>query len=205
MGIIDKEKIQQYASIHAEKEYGVTSYAMAKYIVPCIIELDAKSVLDYGCGQSKLYKRLSVNGAKAFRYDPSIPEINTVPTDHVDLVINTDVLEHIPEPDVDDVIAHIRKIGNNCFFNIHTGPAKEILPSGENAHCTIHTPEWWNNKIKKYYPDSRISLINDEGCIIKTWPKSNNHIIKRTLYKEREKWSKRFKQYMNSINKRIKR
>ena len=170
MGITNKEKIDQYKHIHASKEYGVTSYSMAKYVVPCIIELEAKSVLDYGCGQSRLYERLKVdNSITVHRYDPSIPEINTLTTSHVDLVINTDVLEHIPEDDIDDVLKHIHELGTNCFFNIHTGLAKEILPSGENAHCTIHPPEWWKQRIQKFFPQAYVTHIYNEGCHIKTW------------------------------------
>lgn len=202
MGITNESKINQYREIHANQEYGVSSYAMAKDIIPCIIELEAKSILDYGCGQSRLYERLKVNhSTKVYRYDPAILEISVIPVSHVDLIVNTDVLEHIPEEDLDEILAHMKSLGENCFFNIHTGLAKQILPSGENAHCTIHPPEWWKDKIALFFPEARIDYIHKRGCIIKTWPKTNEHFLKRIF--ERKKWLKRFKQYKNSIKKRM--
>ena len=204
MSIINKSKIEQYKDIHSKKEWGVTSYSMAKYVVPSMIELQASSVLDYGCGQSKLFERLKINKkVQVFRYDPSIPGIDHIPVDHVDFIINTDVLEHIPEYDLDDILNHMKILGSNVFFNINTALAKEILPSGENAHCTVRPPKWWLNKIKLLFPDARIEKIYGNNCIIKTWPKKNNHLIKCFFSGEREKWSKRFKQYGVSIKKRI--
>jgi len=204
MSITDQSKIEQYKNIHSEKEWGVTSYSMAKYIIPSIIELEALSVLDYGCGQSKLYERLKINKkTKVFRYDPSIPEISHIPVKHVNLIINTDVLEHIPEEDINDVLNHMKQLGDNIFFNINTALAKEILPSGENAHCTVRPPEWWLNKIQLLFPEARIDKVLGNDCIIKTWPKTNNHLLKRLVLGEKEKWSKRFKQYKRSVRKRL--
>ena len=204
MSITDQSKIEQYKDIHSKKEWGVTSYTMAKYIVPSIIELQATSVLDYGCGQSKLYERLKINKTiQVFRYDPSIIEISHIPTKHVDLIVNTDVLEHIPECDIDDILRHMKVLGSNIFFNINTALAKEILPSGENAHCTVYPPEWWLEKIRIIFPDSRIAKVYGNNCIIKTWSETNKYLVKRLLLGEKEKWVKRFKQYKMSIQKRM--
>ncbi len=204
MSIINKSKIEQYKDIHSKKEWGVTSYAMAKYVVPAMIELQVSSVLDYGCGQSRLFERLKLNKkTQVFRYDPSIPGIDHIPVKHVDLIINTDVLEHIPEHDIDDIIGHMKILGDNVFFNINTALAKEILPSGENAHCTVYPAKWWLNKIKPLFPDARIEKIYGNNCIIKTWKKNNKYLIKRFFAGEKEKWSKRFKQYKISIKKKL--
>ena len=154
---------------------------------------------DYGCGQSLLYTRMKISdNIHIERYDPSIPGIDQPPKTYFDLVVNTDVLEHIPEDDLNDVIGHIKSLAPNVYFNIHTGLAKVILPSGENAHCTVKEPEWWLKKISIFFPDSRISEIEGKHCTIKTWPKSNKHLLKRILYKWREKLEKKrlkFKKY----------
>ena len=123
--------------------------------------------------------------------DPSIPEISTPPQLIFDLITNTDVLEHIPEKDLNDVISHIHSLCKNCYFNIHTGPAKLILPSGENAHCTIREPEWWLEKIQAFFPNARITKIEGKHCTIKTWPKSYKHLFKRFIYMWREKIAKK--------------
>lgn len=106
-------------------------------------------------------------------------------------MVNTDVLEHIPREDLDDVISHIHSLGKHCYFNIHTGPAKVFLPSGENAHCTIEEPEWWLEKIQDFFPNARITEIEGKHCTIKTWPESYKHLIKRLIYRWREKIAKK--------------
>ncbi len=58
MGIADEKLISQYREIHSTEKYGFTSFNISQDVVPCIIELDADSVLDYGCGQSLLYQRM---------------------------------------------------------------------------------------------------------------------------------------------------
>lgn len=192
MGITNKKLISQYKEIHKTQKYGFTSFNLSQDIIPSIVELEAMSVLDYGCGQSLLYQRMQINNEILIeRYDPSIVEISTVPTRTFDLVINTDVLEHIPEKDITDVIGHIQSLGKHCYFNIHTGPAKVILPSGENAHCTIKEPDWWLEKIQEFFPDARITEVEGRHCTIKSWPDSKKHLIKRFFYKVREKLAKK--------------
>ena len=68
-----------------------------------------------------------------------------------DVVINTDVMEHIPAEDINEVLGHIKSLSNNVFFNISTRPANQKLPNGENAHCTVWSDEKWLRK--KFFPD----------------------------------------------------
>lgn len=35
------------------------------------------------------------------------------------MIINTDVLEHIPKSDIADVLNHIKSLSNNVFFCLH--------------------------------------------------------------------------------------
>jgi 2-polyprenyl-3-methyl-5-hydroxy-6-metoxy-1,4-benzoquinol methylase len=170
MSITNKSLIKQYASLHAGSEYGTTSYKLLPRIMPEIYELRPKSILDYGCGQSRLIDLIDNSGqTQTYRYDPSIEEIARKPVSSVDLVLNTDVLEHIPEEDLDDVLADIRGLSSNVFFSISTVPAQQILPSGENAHCTVKPHSWWKQKLEKHFDNVELITHNRKRCLFRTW------------------------------------
>ena len=74
-----------------------------------------------------------------------------MPVKAVDLVIHTDVLEHILKQDIDNVLEYIASISQNVYFNLHHGLAEAVLSNGDNAHCSIETPKWYHAKMKKYF------------------------------------------------------
>lgn len=167
-----EELIAQYREIHAQKVYGRSSEVMVGYIQRPLDDLPKiRSVLDFGCGQSRLVDWIgAINGAKVYRYDPAIPEFAEMPVDKVDLVICTDVMEHIPEEDVSDILATIRSLSKHAFFNISVRSAKEILPNGENAHCTVQPPPWWRARLLEHFPVARRSRSPDPTAVsFLTW------------------------------------
>ena len=92
-----RQLIEHYGAIHASRMYGNTSVKNLRFIRPHIRLLRPQSVLDYGCGRSALLEALNLGaGVKTFRYDPAIPEYASPPANAVDLLLNVDVLEHIP-------------------------------------------------------------------------------------------------------------
>ncbi|WP_164927159.1 hypothetical protein [Chlorobaculum tepidum] len=68
-----------------------------------------------------------------------------------DVVVNTDVLEHVPEAELDCVLRDFRKLSTNAIIIPHLAKATRILPNGENAHCTIKTPSEWAQVFKRHY------------------------------------------------------
>ena len=95
-----------------------------RFIRPEIQLLAPRSVIDYGCGQSRLIERLDLGyPAKLVRYDPAIPEVATKPDEVFDLLINVDVLEHIEETDLDGVIGDMKSLCRNALIIIDTVPA----------------------------------------------------------------------------------
>ena len=115
----------------------------------------------------------AINDATVYRYDPAIPEFAEMPVDKVDLVICTDVMEHIPEDDVDALFATIRSLSKHAFFNISVREAKEILPNGENAHCTVQPPPWWRQRLLKQFRIVRRTRSPDPTAVsFLTWPEA---------------------------------
>lgn len=60
-----------------------------------------------------------------------------------------DVMEHIPEGKVDEVLTNILTAAKNVFFSIHTGADCGIDLIGEVLHVTQRPEEWWADKLKE--------------------------------------------------------
>lgn len=119
------------------------------------------TVLDYGCGKA-LHLQKPVLDGKTFHeryagrvqnyycYDPGykIFEKKPSPGSQFDYVICADVMEHIPEEYVDDVLREIgRYTTKMVFFSISGDPAYKSFGDGENLHCTMRDVAWWKEKI----------------------------------------------------------
>lgn len=141
----------------------------------------ARSILDYGAGKGSLYKQTDIvhpsgttfPNIAAFWgldsitcYDPAYEPFNNFPTGKkFDGVISTDVMEHCPEEDWPWIINEKFSFADKFVFaNIACHPAERLLPNGENAHCTVHPPEWWRDlyqEIATNHPNTRFHLAAD--------------------------------------------
>jgi Methyltransferase domain len=147
------ELIEQYRQIHASRVYGDTSIKNLRFIRADIRLLKPRSVLDYGCGQSRLLDELDLGyPARLLRYDPAIPAWAQKPDERVDLLINIDVLEHIEEADLDKVMAEMASLCRDALIIVDTKPAAAILPDGRNAHATIRPHAWWRERVARHFP-----------------------------------------------------
>lgn len=194
MPVINNEFVNQYKLIHKNKKYGFNSIRFINLIKLIINEIRPQMILDYGCGQSLLFDLIEQEtGIRCDRFDPAIEKINFIPKDKYDFIICTDVLEHIPENDLGDLLMDIKSFSTKVFFFIATRPAAEILPNGENAHCTIKESKWWIEKIKKVF--GIYDLIYDEesfACAILTWKTKYRSIYEEIIYGIRYKQTKGF-------------
>lgn len=172
---MSEEYIEQYKELHHNSEsYGKSSEKFYFFVEPLAKWLKASNIIDYGCGKSTLSdllaKRLSISNSK---YDPAINGIDKLPNEKFDFLINTDVLEHVPENEIPTLLHEMASLSRNAFFSISIVPAKTTLPNGENAHCTVRPPEWWQEKLKGYY--SRVYEIPSNrptNCFFITWKPS---------------------------------
>ena len=108
------------------------------------------SVLDYGCGNGALLDQIECSNKTG--YDPGIPRFSKTPELPFDLVVSTDVLEHIEPDRLDAVLAHIAQLTRKkAYLVIHCGPAQAVLPDGRNAHLIQEPPDWWVYKLDEYF------------------------------------------------------
>jgi hypothetical protein len=176
--------VDQYKQYHATFDGGRQSGYSGRSILKQLKAIrtlahksGAKTALDYGCGRGEQYSwtDIEVEGEKVGSlreyfgldsvtlFDPAVPAHMQRPTSEYDLVICTDVLEHIHKSDVDwvlrDIIGFSRKA---VFLSIANYKAGTLLPNGENAHTTIENLSHWSGRIKQAKAsrtDLRINLV----------------------------------------------
>ncbi len=138
--------------LHARPNgYGGKGGKWAPAVRELIDRFGATSVLDYGCGEGGLKRELKALCAESVRideYDVAITVKDALPS-FADLVVCTDVLEHI-EPDcLSGVLAHLRLLARKAVFVvIATRPSKKTMSDGRNAHLTVEPAEWWAETVK---------------------------------------------------------
>lgn len=133
--------------------YGVGGAKHAPTIIKLVAGLTKTGeppprVLDYGCGKSALANALPF---AIDEYDPAIPgkEVSPKPAD---LVVCTDVLEHI-EPErlhyvLTDLQRCVKQVG---YFVIHTGPSTKTLADGRNSHLIQQGRQWWKAQLRQFF------------------------------------------------------
>lgn len=155
--------------MHRRTRWGGDGHTHWKNICPFVKEIGAKTILDYGCGRGTLKKKIDTSAAylKVFEYDPGIPGKDKSP-DKSDLVVCTDVLEHIEDQYIDNVLGHINDLSiKGAYFVISCRKANASLPDGRNAHLIIQKPQWWIDSIKRHF-EGRIKFDNHPK-VLKAW------------------------------------
>lgn len=143
--LITSDYLQAQKALHA-KGFGTSSGKWTPLMLDLKKRFNAQSVLDYGCGQGLLTRGLSGDYRE---YDPAIPGKDALP-EKADLVVCTDVLEHIEEDCIDGVLDHLADLSNIALLAVvHLGKAKKTLPDGRNAHILIRPKEWWIEKLSE--------------------------------------------------------
>jgi ubiquinone/menaquinone biosynthesis C-methylase UbiE len=134
----------------------------AKHIVD---KFAPSTSLDIGCAKGFLVKALEGLGIDAHGIDPSEyalveahPDIKDRLTEGMaqstpfeensyDVVTCFDVLEHIPEDDVPQVLSEMLRVSKQwVILRVVT---KELPDDVDANHATIHDKDWWIEKIKE--------------------------------------------------------
>lgn len=158
---------EQNAQLHRENMlYGVGGDRHADVVLTLIQKLNTRSVLDYGCGKGLLGRALAQKNIPIWEYDPAIPGKDESPRP-ADLVVCTDVLEHIEPENLHAVLGDlqrvVRKVG---YFTIHTGPAQKTLPDGRNTHLIQQGHEWWDRTLSQFFQVGKIAPMGAELHVV---------------------------------------
>lgn len=151
LDLISPHYRDEQRALHASpRGYGGKGSKWAGTVDALIQALDATSVLDYGCGQGTLAAALRVRNLPSVRiaeYDPAIPGKDALPL-FADLVVCTDVLEHIEPDRLSTVLAHLRMLARKAvFLVVNLREANKVLSDGRNAHLIIESAAWWEQRV----------------------------------------------------------
>ena len=161
----------------ADKSWGDTGARHFMKVIQLLDQHECKSVLDYGCGKGLLGIKFreeqkptehegemipsGIADVKFYEYDPGIEE-KEKGLANADLVVCTDVLEHIEPQYIDAVIAELAaKTQKVAYLVISCREAIHKLPDGRNAHLIVQPPEWWEKKLLQSFKKVKYDYVQN--------------------------------------------
>ncbi len=124
--------------------YGTSGSKSAKFVVELANTTGLRDILDYGCGKGTLGQVLNIDIKE---FDPCI-EGKDAPPQPADIVVCTDVLEHIEPNCLEDVLNDLQRLTKHTLLLvISTRPAMKKLADGRNAHLIIEPIDYWLPKL----------------------------------------------------------
>jgi len=145
--MISKEYQQLNKELHESNPgYGAGGGKWKDWVERIILLYQPDTILDYGCGKGGLKNTLKKD---ILEYDPAVVG-KDIPPDNVDLIICTDVVEHVEPEYLDDVISHMKSISKAAFIVAACRKGNKTLPDGRPAHLIIEPPSWWEKKLKQH-------------------------------------------------------
>lgn len=136
--------------LHAQpKSYGQHGDKWAETVLALVGEHRATSVLDYGCGEGALKRAVMAtrpDGVRFDEYDPALRGKDGLPS-FADLVVCTDVLEHVEPDRLDAVLAHLKLLARKAVLVVVAlVPTAKTLADGRNAHLIQRPANWWRKR-----------------------------------------------------------
>ncbi len=158
--LISAAYLEDQKWLHAQpKGYGGKGDKWAEKVREIAGAIGAGTVLDYGCGRGSLGRALKNDSFEFFEYDPAIKGKDKMPAP-ADLVVCTDVIEHLEEAKFVAVLDHIQELTRVALFAvIATVPAMKTLKDGRNAHILIRDSQFWLWQMRM-----RFDVIEEVPC-----------------------------------------
>ena len=164
---VDPALIAWYRQASATKAQfqGLSVINHAKPIRKLIQATGATRLLDYGCGLGNQYSAAKLHEFWGVPvpalYDPGVVGLETKPAGSFHGVICSDVLEHVPEALLGNLLAEVFGYAERfVWMSVCCRPAKKSFPDGRNLHVTVRDPQWWTRLVRKFErPGLRTELI----------------------------------------------
>jgi hypothetical protein len=166
--LISEQYRAENARQHFQSQgYGEKGYKHMEDVLHVLRRDKCESALDYGCGKATLSKHARrICEVPIANYDPAIPEYAADP-EPADLLICTDVLEHIEPLNLEDVLLHMRSKCNKAFyFQIATRPAQRVLSDGRNAHLLVKPPYFWLDTLRRHFDITEFRALPGHAVVV---------------------------------------
>lgn len=161
--LISDEYREQNKRLHSQGNYGVSGSKWAEPVRSLASTLGTQDILDYGCGRRTLESSL---GFAIRNYDPCIEGLDS-PPDAAQIVVCTDVLEHIEPQHLESVLDDLERVTLGVgFFVIANRPAKKTLSDGRNAHLIQEGPRWWLPKLCRRFEIVQLNSFKGEFLVL---------------------------------------
>lgn len=172
--LISEDYRQLNKQLHADNpRYGNDNFGWSKYALDLVSNNGYRTVLDYGCGKGKLKEALANADCLVSEYDPAIEGKDSLP-EPAELVVCTDVLEHIEPVHINAVLKHLREMTQKrLFVTIYTAPAVKTLADGRNAHLLVKPGIWWRKKLLEHF---QILIWEERGPVVAAELVAKKHI-----------------------------
>lgn len=153
---ISSEMLALNRALHEQDAgFGGSGWKHAQEVVAYAHRLHARDILDYGCGEGSLKASLrdpefprAIFDGRIEEYDPAVPGKEKARA--ADLLVCTDVLEHVEPKMIDNVLTHIRELGRRgAYLAIALRPSNKLLADGRNAHLIVKSATWWLRRMKQ--------------------------------------------------------
>ena len=152
-----KEYQKQLQAEHHDSNWGSTG---PKYAGASVLQLldqrpYLKTILDFGAGKGELGRYILDKGYNVewTNYDPGISEYDQLPNRQFDLVISTDVLEHVEPEKLPEVLKTLEKLTGKVLYSdiacYLTGKVFGEGPYiGQDLHLIVEDPSWWRQQFR---------------------------------------------------------
>lgn len=170
--LISENYLELNKRLHDDREdYGTSGHHYAELVSGLAASMGTNDLLDYGAGKQTLANALPQFGIKA--YDPAVESISATP-EPAELVICTDVLEHI-EPDcldavLDDLLRVTKKL---LIATVATRPAVKTLADGRNAHLIVEDFRWWMPKFWDRFVINQVQNMDNMEILLIAQPRED--------------------------------
>lgn len=156
-GLISDEALAEETALGMRPDgYGGKGNRWAAAVIWVASRFGCGSVLDYGCGEGKLRARLLEDAPRldVREYDPRIPgKQDRARVSFADLVVCTDVLEHVEPEKIGNVLRDIDTLARRAvFLVVCLRPSNKRLSDGvTNAHRLVRSKAWWEAKLSEHH------------------------------------------------------
>ena len=171
--LISPKYRQLNQELHANPDvlYGYKGWEQADLVEKIYRQYNCSSALDYGAGKQSLSAEMRRRGIEMADYDPSISHISTLPNP-ADLVVCSDVLEHVEPEYFIRVMNHLRSLTGKCLLvRVCLVPcSSKTLPDGSDPHRIVKDQEWWLSALEKGFDVKEIHESSEKYLTVSLVP-----------------------------------